>query len=124
MFTAPLDEGGLGDFKLSGDAVEGPALSAKLNEPWGLALAPKNFGSASNAILVGNLGDGRINAFDAKSGKLIGPLENKGKAIAINGLWGIAFGQGGGTNGKANQLFFTAGPNEYANGLFGVINKN
>jgi uncharacterized protein (TIGR03118 family) len=87
-----------------------------------LALAPKNFGKASNAILVGNLGDGRINAFNATSGKLIGPLTNaKGKAIAIDGLWAIAFGQGGGKNGQPNQLFFTAGPTGYTNGLFGMI---
>lgn len=90
--------------------------------PWGLALAPKNFGPASNDILVGNLGNGRINAFNAKTGKFIGPLKNKAnKLLLIDGLWGLAFG-GGGTSGNTNQLFFTAGPSFYANGLFGVIN--
>jgi uncharacterized protein (TIGR03118 family) len=95
---------------------------AHLVAPWGLALAPKNFGPASNDILVGNLGNGRINAFNPKNGKFIGALKNKSnKPLLIDGLWGLAFG-GGGTSGKKNQLFFTAGPSFYADGLFGVIN--
>jgi uncharacterized protein (TIGR03118 family) len=94
-----------------------------LKGPWGVALAPKNFGPASKALLVGNLTDGRINAFNAKTGKFISQLKDTtGKVLSIDGLWALAFGQGGGSNGKPNQLFFTAGPNGYANGLFGVIN--
>ncbi len=115
--------GGVVDiFSTAGKLIKTFTKSKNLNEPWGLALAPKNFGKASNAILVGNLGNGRINAFDANSGKFIGALENtKGKAIVIDGLWGLAFGQGGGKNGQPDQLFFTAGPNDYVNGSFGVI---
>jgi len=96
---------------------------AHLKAPWGVALAPKNFGPASSALVVGNLADGRINAFNAKTGKFISQLKDTtGKVLSISELWALAFGQGGGMNGKPNQLFFTAGPNGYKNGLFGVIN--
>jgi uncharacterized protein (TIGR03118 family) len=94
-----------------------------LKGPWGVALAPKNFGPASSALLVGNEGDGRINAFNATTGKFLSQLKDTtGKVISIAQLWALAFGQGGGQNGKPNQLFFTAGPGGYADGLFGVIN--
>jgi uncharacterized protein (TIGR03118 family) len=114
--------GGVVDiFDTTGKLIKTLTKSKKLVAPWGLALAPKNFGPASNALLVGNLGDGKINAFNAKTGKLIGPLKGtSGKVIAIDGLWGLAFG-GGGMSGNTNQLLFTAGPGEYANGLFGII---
>jgi uncharacterized protein (TIGR03118 family) len=109
-------------FDTTGKLIKTLTKNAHLNGPWGLALAPKNFGPASNALLVGNLGDGRINAFNASSGKFMGQLKNTAnKVIQIDGLWGLAFG-GGGVSGKSNQLFFAAGPNGYANGLFGVIN--
>jgi uncharacterized protein (TIGR03118 family) len=109
-------------FDTTGKLIKTLTRSAHLNAPWGLALAPRNFGPASNALLVGNLGDGHINAFNATTGKFMGSLKNTaGKVIHIDGLWGLAFG-GGGVSGKPNQLFFAAGPNGYANGLFGVIN--
>ena len=77
----------------------------------------------SNAILVSNnIPRGRINAFDASPGTFLGPLRDAtGKPIEIDGVWALQFGQDGGPNGAHNQLFFTAGPNNYANGLFGVI---
>jgi hypothetical protein len=77
----------------------------------------------SNAILVSNnIPRGRINAFDANTGTFLGPLRDAtGKPIEIDGVWALQFGQDGGPNGAHNQLFFTAGPNNYANGLFGVI---
>jgi uncharacterized protein (TIGR03118 family) len=119
-FTGP---GAVDIFDTTGKLIKTLTKSAHLNGPWGLALAPKNFGPASKALLVGNLGDGRINAFNAKTGKFITQLKDtKGKVISINELWALAFGQGGGMNGQPNQLFFTAGPNQYADGLFGVIN--
>lgn len=93
-----------------------------LNLPWGIAIAPTNFGEFSDALLVGNLGNGWINAFNATTGKFLGTLENGGKPIVINGLWALEFGGGDiANNGATNQLFFTAGPNGYTNGLFGVI---
>ena len=110
-------------FDTTGKLIKTFTKSTHLNAPWGVALAPKNFGPASNALLVGNLGDGRINAFNAKTGQFMTQLKGTtGKVISISGLWALAFGQGGGMNGKPNQLFFTAGPNGYADGLFGVIN--
>jgi len=123
-FAKTFTTGGVVDiFDTAGNLIKTLSKSSHLKGPWGVALAPKNFGTASKAVLVGNLGDGRINAFNAKSGKFIAPLKNTaGKPLHIDGLWGIAFGQGGGQNGKPNQLFFAAGPNGYANGLFGVIN--
>ena len=100
------------------DAVHGP-----LHSPWGLALAPPNFGQFSNAVLIANnIKDGRINAFDPGSGAFLGALADaSGVPISINQLWGLDFGKGAGANGATNELFFTAGPDNYANGLFGVI---
>jgi uncharacterized protein (TIGR03118 family) len=94
-----------------------------LHSPWGLALAPSNFGPFSNAVLVANnIKDGEINAFDPGSGKFLGHLaDGNGRPITINQLWGLEFGKGAGVNGATNELFFTAGPDNYANGLFGVI---
>jgi uncharacterized protein (TIGR03118 family) len=116
-------KGAVDVFSTSGKLIKTLTKSANLKAPWGVALAPKNFGPASNALLVGNVGDGRINAFNAKTGKFITQCKGtNNKVISISGLWALAFGQGGGMNGNPNQLFFTAGPNGYANGLFGVIN--
>lgn len=99
-------------------AVHGP-----LHSPWGIALAPDNFGSMSNAILItNNTPRGRINAFDPTTGAFLGPLRDaSNQPIEIDDVWAIQFGQGAGANGTTNQLFFTAGPSNYANGVFGVI---
>jgi uncharacterized protein (TIGR03118 family) len=116
-------KGAVDVFSTSGKLIKTLTKSANLKAPWGVALAPKNFGPASNALLVGNVGDGRISAFNAKTGKFITQCKGtNNKVISISGLWALAFGQGGKMNGNPNQLFFTAGPNGYANGLFGVIN--
>jgi len=92
-----------------------------LNAPWGMALAPANFGSLSNALLVGSHGDGKINGYDPTSGQFIGTVQDAaGGVFAEPGLWGIAFG-----NDAANQpdhtLFFAAGTNNQADGLYGRI---
>jgi uncharacterized protein (TIGR03118 family) len=92
-----------------------------LNAPWGMAMAPANFGSLSNALLVGNHGDGKINGYDPTNGQFIGTVRDAaGAAFAQPGLWGIAFG-----NGAANQpdhtLFFTASVDDQADGLYGRI---
>jgi uncharacterized protein (TIGR03118 family) len=99
------------------------AVSGPLHSPWGVALAPDDFGPMSNALLItNNVEHGRINAFDPKSGAFLGPLRDiAGKIIEIDDIWAIQFGQGGGANGNPNQLFFTAGNNNYGNGTFGVI---
>jgi len=117
--------GGLVDvFTTGGRMVRRFATNGKLEEPWGLALAPPNFGKFSNALLVGNVSDGHINAFDYTTRMFLGQLANTlGHTITIPGLWGLTFGSGGAgnVNGQTNQLFFSAGPNNYADGLFGVI---
>lgn len=92
-----------------------------LNAPWGVALAPANFGAFSNALLVGNFGDGRINAFDPMTGNRLGALAyTNGSAITVDGLWGIAFGNGL-DNQPMNTLFFAAGPAGETHGVYGRI---
>lgn len=99
------------------------AAGAPLNQPWGMAAAPKNFGALSNTLLVSNnTNSGTINAFDAITGQFVGTVRDaNGKAIRIDQLWGIAFGGGTANNGRLNELFFTAGPNNNLAGTFGKI---
>ncbi len=94
-----------------------------LNQPWGIALAPANFGPLSNTLLISNNTDhGTINAFNPMTGHFVGTVKNDdGDTISIDQLWGIGFGDGMGKNGATNQLFFTAGPSNNLAGTFGVI---
>lgn len=108
-------------YTTSGQQVRRLAAQGPLNSPWGLALAPSGFGTFSGDLLVGNFGDGRINTFDPGNGAFRGPLEDeKGHPISIPGLWGLAFGNGS-TAGPATILFFTAGIDREAHGLFGSL---
>jgi uncharacterized protein (TIGR03118 family) len=108
-------------FDANGQLIRRLATRGKLNAPWGLALAPANFGRFSNALLVGNFGDGKINAFDLPSGRFLGQLHvGEDKPLEIDGLWGIAFGNGV-LNQPVNTLFFAAGPNDEGDGIFGRI---
>jgi len=92
-----------------------------LNAPWGMALAPAGFGEFSNMLLVGNFGDGKINAFDPATGAHAGPLHTRGQQdLVIEGLWGIAFGPGI-QNQPTDTLFFAAGINDEEDGLYGRI---
>lgn len=76
----------------------------------------------SGALLVGNFGDGRINAFDPSNGNFLGQMSNPdGSPLTIDGLWGLAFGNGTESGGASNQLFFTSGPDHENHGLFGRI---
>jgi uncharacterized protein (TIGR03118 family) len=94
---------------------------AWFNAPWGVALAPADFGEFSHAILIGNFGGGDIAAFNPVTGKFIGNVLNPdGSVLTIDGLWGLAFGNGG-KSGPGNTLFFTAGPNHETDGLFGTL---
>jgi uncharacterized protein (TIGR03118 family) len=113
-------------FATDGTFLGRVASHGALNAPWGLAWAPADFGRFSNDLLVGNFGDGRINAYrwDGHTWHRDGALRGAdNKRIAIDGLWAIQFG--GGVNlvndGPANTLFYTAGPNEEADGAFGTI---
>ncbi|WP_410856347.1 TIGR03118 family protein [Paraburkholderia sp. SIMBA_054] len=108
-------------FDTAGKLVQHFASGGPLNAPWGVAQAPAAFGQFSNDVLVGNFGDGMINAFDPASGEFVGTLKQKdGKAIMQPGLWGIAFGNGL-NNQPTDTLFFAAGPNGEANGVYGRI---
>jgi len=92
-----------------------------LNAPWGMAVAPTRFGSFAGALLVGNFGDGRIDAYDIDTGHFRGTLRDPhGQKVAIDGLWGLAFGNGA-TAGDANTLYFTAGADDEMHGVFGSI---
>jgi uncharacterized protein (TIGR03118 family) len=110
-------------FTEAGVFVKRFAQGKPMSQPWGLAVAPKTFGTLAGALLVSNNSAmGTINGYSLTTGKLVGTMKNSaGKALTISGLWGLEFGGGGTLNGKTNQLFFTAGPLD-TNGYFGVIN--
>ena len=91
-----------------------------LNAPWGMTLAPADFGTLSNVLLVGNFGDGKINGYDPNNGQFMGTLSTANGAFAAPGLWGIAFGNDA-ANQPHNTLFFAAGPNDEVNGSYGRI---
>jgi uncharacterized protein (TIGR03118 family) len=117
-------QGGFVDvFATDGTLLRHDAIHGPLHSPWGIALAPADFGPMSNAILISNnISRGRVNAFDPESGGFLGPLrDTNGNPIEIDNVWALQFGQDGGANGAHDQLFFTGGPNGYANGIFGVI---
>ncbi|MGC3989528.1 MAG: TIGR03118 family protein [Chthoniobacteraceae bacterium] len=101
-------------FDVNGNLVKRVASQGALNSPWGLAIAPHNFGKFRNALLVGNFGDGRISAYDLATGNYLGQLEDKdANPLAFNGLWGLAT--------INNSVYFTAGIADEGHGLFGVI---
>jgi len=110
-------------FTEAGVLVKHFAQGKPLNQPWGFAVAPANWGTLSGTLLItNNTANGTINGYNLTTGKLVGTMQNaKGKNIIINGIWGIEFGGGSASNGKTTQLFYTAGPND-ADGYFGVIN--
>ena len=137
-------------FDLGGHLLRRFASHGPLNSPWGLAMAPRNFGRFSNTLLIGNFGDGRINSFDPRTGAFLGALsDTDGNAIEIDGLWAIRFGSDDGNRedkdgkdkdrddkdddyrdrGKKHHdddddnavLYFTAGPGDEAHGLVGRI---
>jgi len=110
-------------FEEDGTFVKTLAQGKPLNQPWGFAVAPKNFGKLSNALLVSNnTNSGTINAFNLETGQYVGTVrDTNGKDIVIDQLWGLEFGGGSSSNGRTNQLFFTAGPSNNLAGTFGVI---
>jgi uncharacterized protein (TIGR03118 family) len=120
------DEAGPGNgfidvFNTDGHLLKRLVSQGPLNSPWGLAIAPNHFGRFSGALLVGNFGNGRINAFDPVSGAFLGTLKDRsGHPLAIDGLWSLTFGTGQGT-GSGRTLFFTAGINDEKDGLFGTL---
>ena len=108
-------------FDLTGKKLKRLVSRGPLNSPWGLALAPANFGGLSGALLVGNFGDGRINAFNITTGSARGHMfRPDGSNLMIDGLWGLAFGNGAAA-GPTNTLLFTAGPDHESHGLYGRL---
>jgi uncharacterized protein (TIGR03118 family) len=108
-------------FDTSGNLLRRIAAGGSLNSPWGLAIAPSGFGPFHNDLLVGNFGDGTINAFDLRTLRFQGQLgDGSGHAIQNDGLWGLRFGNGG-AGGPTTTLFFTAGLNGEQDGLYGSI---
>ncbi|TMM28177.1 MAG: TIGR03118 family protein [Actinobacteria bacterium] len=112
------------EFETDGTFITRVATRGQLNAPWGLAMAPSNFGRFSGDLLVGNFGDGTINAYAPQPD---GTFAHRGqlrtadrKPVTIDGLWGLGFGNGAGS-GATNALYFTAGPDDESHGLFGRI---
>jgi uncharacterized protein (TIGR03118 family) len=121
-----FDGRGLGfvdEYDLQGKLVARVAQHGQLNAPWGLAMAPASFGRFKGDLLVGNFGDGQINAYASHKHRWhhVGTLRTThGHKLVIDRLWALEFGNSG-SNGDPDTLFFTAGPNDESNGLFGTI---
>ena len=110
-------------FTTRGHLVRRLISRGPLNAPWGLAIAPAHFGRFSHALLVGNFGDGHINAYSPRSGRFLGRLRDAhGRPIVIDGLWALHFGNG--VTGDTNAVLFTAGPDDEQHGLLGRIDPS
>jgi uncharacterized protein (TIGR03118 family) len=106
-------------FDTDGHLIERFATRGKLNSPWAITETPFNFGRFSGDVLIGNFGDGRINAFKS-GGQFDGQLRDSSKQpIVIDGLWSLVFG--GGSLSSPSALYFTSGPDGETNGLVGTI---
>jgi uncharacterized protein (TIGR03118 family) len=114
-------------FDTDGNLMARIATHGQLNAPWGIAMAPPHFGPFSGDLLIGNFGDGQINAYaqraDGSWERAGGLRDSSGRQISIDGLWGIGFGNNGAA-GPSTTLYFAAGPNDEADGLFGSIMAN
>ncbi|HWE22489.1 MAG TPA: TIGR03118 family protein [Myxococcales bacterium] len=115
-------------FDAAGNMLQRVASHGTLNSPWGIALAPANFGTFSGDLLIGNFGDGRITAFAPSTKHPDKEFESAGQmraldcsTLSIDGLWSLQFGKGNAASGPTNTLFFTAGPNSESDGLFGNL---
>jgi hypothetical protein len=111
-------------FNTKGKLIKRFASQGSLNSPWGIALAPAGFADDPPTILIGNFGDGHINVFDM-AGRFNGQLQNKGQALAIDGLWAIDFLKDNMPGGNPNApLYFTAGPADESHGIFGTLQNH
>ncbi|GAA0677244.1 TIGR03118 family protein [Kitasatospora atroaurantiaca] len=107
-------------YSAEGKLVQRFASRGELNSPWGLEVAPKGFGKFSGDLLVGNFGDGHINAYDEKTGRFEGTLKDRnGKPIVIPGLWGLL--RGTEKSGGKDSIWFAAGIEEENHGLLGIL---
>ena len=108
-------------FKTDGSLFKRFASQGVLNSPWGIEKAPGGFGQGDDIILLGNFGDGHINVFKEEGGKFLNQLKSKGMPITIEGLWAITFPDNRVPGDNPNKLYFTAGPNDEGDGLFGYL---
>ena len=109
-------------FDTSGHVLLRLQHGSYLNAPWGIALAPGDFGPFSHRLLIGNFGNGTIDAFNAMSGKFEGTLlDSTGANLFIDGLWALSFAGNDTHNGSATELYFTAGPDDESHGIFGKL---
>jgi uncharacterized protein (TIGR03437 family) len=107
-------------YDMSGNLLQSLIAAGNLNSPWGMAIAPATFGDFGGALLVGNFGDGKINAYNPATGALMGTLNDReGNPIVLPGLWSLNFGNG--SKSDAATLYFTSGPNQENDGLMGSI---
>jgi uncharacterized protein (TIGR03118 family) len=119
-----LGNGYVDEFDANGHLLNRVISQGPLDAPWGIAVAPSNFGGFQGDLLVGNFGDGRINAFDPQNGTFLGSLTDAtGQPISVPGLWGLSFGNNGDA-GAPNTLYFTAGIGNEYHGLFGSLEPN
>jgi uncharacterized protein (TIGR03118 family) len=103
--------------------ASGGMPTSPLDSPWGLAIAPSNFGQFAGDLLVGNFGDGHISAYDLATNAFEGQLKGMdGNPLAIPGLWALTPGNDG-SAGSSSKLYFTAGPDDESHGLFGSISS-
>ncbi len=107
-------------YSTSGALVKRFATHGVLNSPWGMTIAPASFGQFSGDLLIGNFGDGRIHAFDPSTGEVLGILRGtSGRPLAIDGLWGLMVGDA--VAGGTSSVWFSAGPDDEAHGLLGIL---
>jgi uncharacterized protein (TIGR03118 family) len=115
-----LGRGQVDVYSLTGKLIKRLVKQGVLDSPWGLAIAPAGWGKFTGALLVGNFGNGRIHAYDARTGKFVGTLfDANNKPITIDGLWGLITGNG--VAGDVQSILFTAGPDGEAHGLYGEL---
>jgi uncharacterized protein (TIGR03118 family) len=123
-FIAPgAGTGYLDVYSTAGTFMSRLVSGGQLNAPWGVAIAPANFGDYANDLLVGNFGDGTVNAFNPTTGAYIATLNNvDGTPIVIPNLWALQVGNGG-SGGDANAVYFTAGIPGPDNGNHGLLGR-
>jgi len=117
---AGVGNGYVAVFDTNGMLLRHFASQGLLNSPWGMAIAPSTFENVKGDLLVGNFGDGHVNAFRLSDGRFGGQLKMEGRTIVVPGLWALVDG-GGALNADPNEVYFTAGINNQADGLFGTL---
>jgi uncharacterized protein (TIGR03118 family) len=121
---APPAEGRLAEFDGSGQLIATWRGRGYLNYPWGVAMAPKDYGLYAGCLLVGNFGDGTVVAFHPRHKVALDYVrDDRGRRVVLDGLWGLQFGNGA-SLGEANHMYFASGPNKEADGLIGKLEAN